>query len=174
MSDIVLPAKDAPDYKEKLSEKRRALMAMTRQKKKDNSIIKQENHKQKIVENKINRKKDKEEFEEFKKLKQQAENKINEDIVNEDNESEEEEEIIKEKVKPKKVIKPKPKPKKQVVIEESESDESDESDEEQVIYVKKPKKKELQRRMKSCGSIVVMLPNLKRYLIYRIYLLMLN
>ena len=33
MSDIVLPAKDAPDYKEKLSEKRRALMAMTRQKK---------------------------------------------------------------------------------------------------------------------------------------------
>ena len=70
MSEIILPAKDDPTYKEKLSDKRRALMAMTRQKKKDNSIIKQENHKQKVIENKINRKKDKEEFEEFKKLNQ--------------------------------------------------------------------------------------------------------
>ena len=33
MSDIVLPPKDAPDYKEKLSEKRRALMQITRNKK---------------------------------------------------------------------------------------------------------------------------------------------
>ena len=39
MADIELPARDAPDYKEKLSEKRRALMAITRQKKKDNAII---------------------------------------------------------------------------------------------------------------------------------------
>jgi len=40
MAEIVLPAKDAPDYKEKLSEKRRALMAMTRQKKKNNADVK--------------------------------------------------------------------------------------------------------------------------------------
>ena len=144
MSEIVLPPKDAPDYKEKLSEKRRALMAMTRQKKKDNAIVKQEEHKQKIIQNKINRAKEKEEFKEFKKLKEEAENQQTAEIVNEDNESEEE---VEEIVKPKKVIKEKPKPKpkskKQVIVEESESE--SESDEEEVIVVKKkkaPKKKE--------------------------------
>jgi len=54
MADIVLDKND-PDYKQKLSEKRRALMAITRQKKKDNADIKQENHKQQIIQNKINR-----------------------------------------------------------------------------------------------------------------------
>ena len=48
MSEIVLPAKDAPDYKEKLSEKRRALMAITRQRKKDNADVKKEEHRQQV------------------------------------------------------------------------------------------------------------------------------
>ena len=69
MSEIVLPAKDAPDYKEKLSEKRRALMAITRQRKKDNADVKQENHKQQVIQNKINRQKDTEELKEWQKNK---------------------------------------------------------------------------------------------------------
>ena len=69
MAEIILPPKDAPDYREKLSEKRRALMAMTRQKKKDNADVKKENHRQQVLQNKINRAKEKEEFKEFKKLK---------------------------------------------------------------------------------------------------------
>jgi len=69
MSDIVLPAKDAPDYKEKLTEKRRALMAQTRQKKRENADVKQENHKQQVQENKINRAKERDEFKEWKKNK---------------------------------------------------------------------------------------------------------
>ncbi len=144
MADIVLPPKDAPDYKEKLSEKRRALMAMTRQKKKDNADVKKENHRQQVIQNKINRAKERDEFKEWKKNKGKNEDKISEEIVNEDNESEEEEP---EEVKPKKVIKEKPKPKpkakKQVIVEESESE--SESDEEEVIVDKKkkaPKKKE--------------------------------
>ena len=90
MSEIILPAKDDPTYKEKLSEKRRALMAIKRQKKKDNADIKQEEHKQQVIQNKINRKKEKEEFKECKKMKEEAENKLNAEIVNEDNESDEE------------------------------------------------------------------------------------
>ena len=152
MADIELPAKDAPDYKEKLSEKRRALMAITRQKKKDNADVKKENHRQQVEQNKINRQKDKELFKEFKKMKEQADDKKSIEIVNEDNEEEHEVEEEEEKeeeviVKPKKVIKEKPKPKpkvkKQVIIEESESE--SEEEEEEVIIVKKkrePKKKE--------------------------------
>ena len=109
MADIVLPPKDAPDYKEKLSEKRRALMAMTRQKKKDNADVKKENHRQQVIQNKINRAKERDEFKEWKKNKGKNEDKISEEIVNEDNESEEE--VEEEIVKPKKVIKEKPKPK---------------------------------------------------------------
>jgi len=159
MADIELPAKDAPDYKEKLSEKRRALMAITRQKKKDNADVKKENHRQQVEQNKINRAKDLQEFKEWRKNKGKNEDKLNAEIVNEDNEDNQndedndEEEI--EEVKPKKIVKEKvekvikeklkakPKPKKQVIIEESESE--SESDEEEVIVVKKkkaPKKKE--------------------------------
>ncbi len=151
MADIVLNKND-PDYKEKLSEKRRALMAITRQKKKDNADIKQENHKQQVIQNKINRQKDKEDFKEWKKNKGKNEDKLNAEIVNEDNEEEEEAEEI---IKPKKVIKEKPTPKpkqkvkKQVIIEESES-ESDE--EEEVIIVKKPKPKKEPKVIYVTGS----------------------
>ena len=52
MADIVLD-KNAPDYKEKLTEKRRILMAKTRQIKKDNSLVKKENHKKTVEEEEI-------------------------------------------------------------------------------------------------------------------------
>ena len=85
MADIELPARDTPDYKEKLSEKRRALMAITRQKKKDNADVKKEEHKRQGAENKITRKQQHAEFKEWKAMQQQAENEVKEEIVNEDN-----------------------------------------------------------------------------------------
>lgn len=137
-----LPPKDDPTYKEKLSEKRRVLMQITRNKKKENADVKKENHRQQVEQNKIERAKDREDFKAWKKNKNKIEEKVNEDIVNEDNEVEIEEE--EEEVTPKKVIKPKavkskPKVKKQVIIEESESE--SEEEEEEVIIVKKPREK---------------------------------
>lgn len=156
MSDLILPAKDAPDYKEKLTEKRRALMAQTRQKKRENADVKQDNHRQQVEQNKINRAKEKELFKDWLKNKGKNDDKKSIEIVNEDNEENEEEveEVEEEEVivKPKKVIKektkPKPKVKKQVIIEESESE--SEEEEEEVIIVKKkrePKKKEPKERI---------------------------
>ena len=140
-----LPAKDDPTYKEKLSEKRRVLMQITRNKKKENADVKKETYRQQLEANKVERAKDREDFKAWKKNKNKIEEKVNEDIVNEDNEIEIEEEEEVEEVKPKKVIKPrvvksKPKVKKQVIIEESES-ESEEEEEEEVIIVKKPREK---------------------------------
>jgi|TARA_R110000803_G_scaffold126330_2_gene193807 hypothetical protein len=140
-----LPPKDDPTYKEKLSEKRRVLMQITRNKKKENADVKKESYRQQIEANKIERAKDREDFKAWKKNKNKIEEKVNEDIVNEDNEVEiEEEEEEVEEVKPKKVIKPKavkskPKVKKQVIIEESESE--SEEEEEEVIIVKKTREK---------------------------------
>ena len=150
MADIVLD-KNAPDYKEKLTEKRRILMAKTRQIKKDNSLVKKENHKKTVEENKINRINDKQLFKEWK-LNQSK--KSTEDIVNADTDDKQEEQVEEvelevEEIKTKQVIKPKlkQKPKKQVIIEESESERESDSEEEEIIIVKKPKKKEPKQKI---------------------------